>query len=272
MLGLLLAALSLEPPLPGVRINKALRAAHSRRETDRLVAEGRVLVNGERAVAGVRLARGDTVQLDGVVFDWERLNPDEGERAAFVYVKYNKPKGVTCTTDLRVRRNIISSLGALPGVRDRIFPVGRLDKDSTGLILLTSDGGIVNRLLRRSEQKAKRYVVDVASAPSAAQLRRLREGVVITTVAQRDGVSKPLTAPTAPCTVDDLGGGRLRFEISEGRNRQIRRMVEAVGLGEVRRLHRVAFAGVGLEGCEKPGAYAFLSEGERSALGLEPDG
>ena len=73
---------------------------------------------------------------------------------------------------------------------------------------------------------------------------------------------------TAPCTVDDLGGGRLRFEISEGRNRQIRRMVEAVGLGEVRRLHRVAFAGVGLEGCEKPGAYAFLSEGERGALGL----
>ena len=100
MIGLLLAALSLEPPLPGVRINKALRAAHSRREPDRLVAEGRVLVNGERAVAGVRLARGDTVQLDGVVFDWERLNPDEGERAAFVYVKYNKPKGVTCTTCL----------------------------------------------------------------------------------------------------------------------------------------------------------------------------
>ena len=94
---------------------------------------------------------------------------------------------------------------------------------------------------------------------------------------ERDGGTDGSTgnekdAPTAPCTVDDLGGGRLRFEISEGRNRQIRRMVEAVGLGEVRRLHRVAFAGVGLEGCEKPGAYAFLSEGERSALGLEPGG
>ena len=134
----------------GVRVNKALRATHSRREADRLIEAGRVTVNAVAATSGHRLVRGDAVCLDGLPVDWERLNPPPAAAAAaaagsrFIYLKYWKPRGVVCTTDRRQRGNILDELGPLPGVTDRVYPVGRLDAESTGLLLLTSDGEIVN--------------------------------------------------------------------------------------------------------------------------------
>lgn len=158
------------------------------------------------------------------------------------------------------------------GEADRLFPVGRLDADSTGLILLTSDGSIVNRLLRSSEAKRKEYLVVVDSVPTEGQIRRLASGVVITTVAQRDGKrAAPLKAPTKPCIVERTGGARgheLRFVLQEGRNRQIRRMCSALGL-EVVTLHRVGFAGITLHGCQSPGEWKHLDPTELRLLGVE---
>lgn len=274
----------------GVRVNKALRATHSRREADRLVAAGRVTINGVVAEAGSRLMRDDAVHLDGQQVDWKRLNPEPASDAAassstFAYVKYWKPRAVVCTTDRRQEANIMDALGALPGVSDRIYPIGRLDADSTGLILLTSDGGIVNGLLRKSERKRKEYVVSTEPRATDSQVQKLARGVVITTIAQSDGRARPLTAPTLPCVVSRarpsratsvvVGGGggsgtrrdanALTFVLQEGRNRQIRKMCEVLGL-KVRTLHRVGFAGVTLEGCRRPGDWAFLTEEELALL------
>ena len=254
----------LEPE--GVRVNKALRATHSRRQADQLVADGRVRVNGAIVDAGTRLTRGDILSLDGAIVDWERLNPLEpSAEGEFVYLKMWKRRGVICTTDQRQPNNIIDALGPVPGVTDRIYPIGRLDADSTGLILLTSDGSIVNGLLRSSARKSKEYIVSTDTRATDAQIARLARGVTITTVAQRDGQAKPLTAPTKPCLVERIATGhdecRLRCVLQEGRNRQIRRMCEAIGLSVVR-LHRVKFADVTLSGCRAAGDWCFLTDEE----------
>lgn len=254
-------------PDVGIRVNKCLRASHSRREADRLVQEGRVTVNGRPAFVTHRVLPGDDVRLDGRVVDWERLNvPARDGQPGYIYVKYWKPRGVECTTDLSRRRNVLSSLGPLPGVEDRIVPVGRLDMDSTGLLLLTSDGPVINRLLRSREKRPKVYTVTTRPRATKKQIERMAAGITITTTAQRDGGKKVLTAPTLPCVVERTANGRgLRFELTEGRNRQIRRMCTAVGL-EVVSLHRVAFAGITLEGCEGPGDWAFLTAAEERML------
>jgi len=216
------------------------------------------------APPGARLCPGDTVTLDGAHVAWERLN-GEPAAAPFVYLKMWKPRGVICTTDARKHGNVIAALGTLPGVRDRIFPVGRLDVDSSGLLLLTSDGSIVNALLRASERKSKEYVVTTSPRATDRQLQRMARGVVLTTLAQRDGKAKARTARTRPCVVERIETGydpaRLRFVLQEGRNRQIRRMCEACGLS-VLKLHRVGFAGITLQGCRRPGDWAFLTDEE----------
>ena len=284
---LLLAAAALAAPgaalnvlccAGGTRVNKVLRASHSRRAADRLVAEGRVLVNGVAVSAGHMVSSGDEVLLDGERIDWERLNaPGDPAAAQFFYLKLHKPRGVVCTTDRNDAANIIDYLGPLPGVADRIYPIGRLDADSEGLILLTSDGEAVNGLLRARERKAKVYHVSTSPAATDAQITALRSGVTITTYAQRSGgARKPLTAPSLPCDVrrladpaDPGGADGLRIVLEEGRNRQIRRMCDGVGL-RVRRLRRVAFAGVTLAGCALPGEWAFLTDAELDALGISP--
>jgi len=207
----------------------------------------------------------DVVEVDGKRVNFEELNVDsEGER---VYVAYWKPTGVVCTTDERIKGNIITELErAGLKVDSRLFTVGRLDKDSHGLILLTNDGRVPNAVLRSEKKKDKTYVVDVDDDLTPDDLKRLREGIVITTVAQRDGQRKtPLTAATKPCKVEQLSERRFRITLNEGRNRQIRRMCEALKL-RVLELKRVEFMGIEMHGLDGPGTYRFCDENEVEKL------
>jgi 23S rRNA pseudouridine2604 synthase len=303
-----------QPPAsqPTVRINKCFREFASRREADRYVEDGRVMVNGIVAVSGQRVQPGDRVTLDGREVQWEMLaaeiasipsttatsalgsinnsNPtlsfdnssgdgisntnileDDGSEKLpledrFYYIKYWKPRGVVCTCDRSIRGNILDSLPRPPpGVR--LFTVGRLDKDSTGLILLTSDGRLPNASLRSKEGHPKVYRVTADRPIPDQDCGQLASGVVITTVAQRDrGVAKELTAPTLPCRLkrDGEGGRRILIELREGRNRQIRRMLHALGY-DTMELHRVSFMGIGLDGVRE-GEWKPLSEEEMQVL------
>lgn len=234
----------------GVRVNKCFKDFTSRRESDKLVDQGRVTVNGAVVSAGARVFPGDVVRLDGARVDWETKNRDDASLDAFRYVKYWKPRGITCTTDRRDRTNILDAVR----YPERVFPVGRLDKDSTGLILLTSDGRLPNAALRAGARKEKKYVVCLDRPAREADLRTLREGVVISTPVRRDKVDRIVTARTLPCDVafvKERNGkenfAAVRVTLREGRNRQIRRMFDAVGY-VVRDLHRTEIMGIGLEG------------------------
>ena len=222
-----------------MRINKCFREFASRRAADKLVEDGRVTVNGARAQSGQQVFSGDKVCLDGAPVNWEALQVDlapgpggggaEELERKFVYYAYHKPPGVTCTSDEQVEGNLVEALGSR--VRGRVFSVGRLDRDSSGLLLLTSDGRVPNAVLRSAQGHEKEYVVRTESRVSDADVKRLAEGVVITTVAQRDGNrAAPLTAATLPCRVTrGNGSNTLRMTLTEGRNRQIRKMLGALG-------------------------------------------
>ena len=261
-----------------IRVNKCFVDFASRREADRLLRDGRVAVNGIVVTVGARARPGDVVQLDGRVVAWEAAqtggaaalaSSGEAEDAAlpgegrFSYLKYWKPRGVVCTCDAAVPGNLLAALGGAAQGR-RLYSVGRLDKDSTGLLLLTNDGRVPNAVLRAATRHSKTYTVRAHMPPSREQIARLAAGVVITTVAQRDGVAKPLTARTRPCEVTrdygQHGGCSLLFTLQEGRNRQIRRMLDAVGLNTIS-LHRTRFMSIGLEGLQ-PGQTAPLSDAE----------
>jgi pseudouridine synthase len=231
-------------------VNKCFKDFTSRRESDKLVDQGRVTVNGAVVSAGARVFPGDIVRLDGDEVDWETKNRDDASLDAFRYVKYWKPRGITCTTDHRDRTNILDAVR----YPERVFPVGRLDKDSTGLILLTSDGRLPNAALRAGAKKEKKYVVCLDRPAREADLQTLREGVVISTPVRRDKVDRIVTARTLPCDVafvKERNGkenfAAVRVTLREGRNRQIRRMFDAVGY-VVRDLHRTEIMGIGLEG------------------------
>ena len=142
-----------------MRVNKCFKDFTSRRESDKLVEQGRVTVNGAVASAGARVFPGDVVRLDGDPIDWEAKNQNVASTDAFRYVKYWKPRGITCTTDRRDRTNILDAVR----YPERVFPVGRLDKDSTGLILLTSDGRLPNAALRA---RARYYCRPAAEPPA----------------------------------------------------------------------------------------------------------
>lgn len=296
----------------GMRVNRALRSTHSRREANRFIHQGRLSRNGAVVTnPDHRLSSGDTVHLDGILILWE-----EKDLQPHRYLKYHKPRGVVCTTDRRVENNILdevettlgSSMGSssplLPGSVDdvsassangdddqqsrRIYPIGRLDAESTGLILLTSDGDVVNPLLRSGDDKSKEYHVITEPVATDDDIRQLCEGVIITTLARRDGVAAvPVTAKTLPCLVEmghpgrkhgtdancvndaTLSPGELRFVIREGRNRQIRKMCSTLGL-EVTSLHRVTFAGITLDGCEGQGECVDLTKDEMITIGGGP--
>ncbi|HET9731857.1 MAG TPA: pseudouridine synthase [Acidimicrobiales bacterium] len=197
----------------GDRLQKVLARAGlgSRRTCDELIAAGRVLVNGEPAAPGRRVDPNvDRVEVDGVPVP---VAP------GLVYYLLNKPRGVVSTvSDPQGRPTVVSLVPAEP----RVFPVGRLDADTEGLIVVTNDGDLANRLAHPSHGVDKEYLAEVKGATTPAALRALREGVELD-----DGV-------TAPARVSLVAPGALRIVIHEGRNRQVRRMCAAVGLTVVR--------------------------------------
>jgi 23S rRNA pseudouridine2604 synthase len=229
------------PPDRRIRINKFFteQGACSRREADRLIEEGRVTINGRVAVLGDRVAPGDRITRDGAVVPWG--NPP-------VYIKFHKPIGITTTSEPHVPGNIIAFIG----YPERIFPIGRLDKDSSGLILLTNDGNIVNRILRAEHRHEKEYVVEVDRPYDADFVSRMSRGVVV------------LDVRTRPCVVRRAGPRVFRIILTEGRNRQIRRMCQALGYRVVA-LHRTRVVNVTIDGLG-PGEWRELSEPEREAL------
>jgi 23S rRNA pseudouridine2604 synthase len=202
-----------------VRLNKFLSETGicSRREADEWIEAGRVQVNGATAVLGTQVDEGDTVLLDG------RPIARKPQR---IYLALNKPVGVECTTDRDVPGNIVDFVGH----RERIFPIGRLDKDSEGLILLTNDGDIVNRVLRAEHEHEKEYIVSVDRPLTPEFLEGMARGVPI------------LDTVTNPCRVRQVGRNTFRIVLTQGLNRQIRRMCEHFdytvrGLQRVRIMH-----------------------------------
>jgi 23S rRNA pseudouridine2604 synthase len=194
-----------------VRINKYFteQGFCSRRAADTMIEDGRVRINGRVAVLGDQVEDDDVVTVDGRVVK---------SRPRAVYLAYHKPVGVTCTTELHVAGNILHAVG----YPERIFPIGRLDKDSSGLILLTNDGDIVNHILRAEFGHEREYVVTVNRPYQPAFLRRLEQGVLV------------LGEKTRPCRTAHVDAATFRIKLTEGRNRQIRRMCSALGYRVVR--------------------------------------
>jgi 23S rRNA pseudouridine2604 synthase len=229
-----------------MRLNKFLSESGrgSRREADEWIAAGRVRVNGRPVTVGAVIEEGDEVALDG-----ERVHPRGGPRAKpRVYIALNKPVGITCTTESDVEGNIV----AFVDYPERIFPIGRLDKDSSGLILLTNDGDIVNPILRAENRHEKEYIVSINRPVTDEFCKRMSRGVDIG------------GAITHPCRVQKLSKFVFRIVLTQGLNRQIRRMCEAHGYW-VRALTRVRIVNVQL-GHLKPGQWRKLTPEEVAGL------
>ncbi len=224
-----------------MRLNKHISESGitSRREADAWIAAGRVTVNGVRGELGTQVHAGDVVQVDG--------KPLPARRRA-VYLALNKPRGITCTTERAVAGNIVDFVGH----EQRIFPVGRIDKESEGLILLTNDGDIVNEILRAEHGHEKEYRVTVEPAVTANFLSMMAAGV-------RIGGEK-----TRPAVVTRLSDNEFRIVLTEGRNRQIRRMCSALGW-RVKQLVRVRIMHIRL-GDLPAGSWRTLTETEVAPL------
>ena len=199
----------------GVRVNKYLSDAGkcSRREADRWINEGRVLIDGRPATLGDKVFPGMKVTVEG-----ERVKPTGKHR----YIMLNKPVGIVCTADPNEKDNVVKFIDH----DDRIYPIGRLDKDSEGLLLLTNDGDIVNRILRASEHHEKEYEVTVDKPVTLEFIRKMEGGVRI------------LGTTTLPCRLRKTGERSFNIILTQGLNRQIRRMCEALDY-RVRSLRRI---------------------------------
>jgi 23S rRNA pseudouridine2604 synthase len=223
------------------RLNKFLSETGtcSRREADQWIEAGRVTVNGTRALLGTQVDEGDDVRVDG-----QPLRP----KPKRIYLALNKPVGIECTTDRTVPDNVVDFVGH----RERIFPIGRLDKDSEGLILLTNDGDIVNTILRAENEHEKEYVVAVDRPLTPEFLAGMARGVPI------------LNTMTNPCKLTQVGRNTFRIILTQGLNRQIRRMCEYFGY-TVRRLQRVRIMHVHL-GTLPVGQWRELTPAELRGL------
>ena len=224
-----------------LRINKFFtqQGICSRREADRLIESGRVTINQRVACLGDQVGPDDIIARDGQVIPW---------CAVPIYIKYHKPIGVTTTSEAHVPRNIIAEIGH----PERIFPIGRLDKDSSGLILLTNDGDIVNDILRTEHGHEREYEVTVDRPFDQAFVVRMAQGVMV------------LDRRTKPCRIERLDLARFRIVLTEGRNRQIRRMCQVLGY-RVTQLHRVRIMHITIKGLGVS-EWKELTEEEKAGL------
>ncbi len=224
-----------------MRLNKYISETGvcSRREADKWIEAGRVTLNGIRADLGLQVAENDEVRVDGELI---------GAKQKQIYIALNKPVGITCTTEAHIKDNIIELIGH----SERIFPIGRLDKDSEGLILLTNNGDIVNDILRSENEHEKEYLVSVNRPITDLALRMLAGGVKI------------MGELTKPCKVTRVDRESFRMILTQGLNRQIRRMCSALGY-RVQSLKRVRIMHIEL-GSLRAGEWRYLSQSEAAGL------
>lgn len=207
----------------GIQLNKYISSSGfcSRREADRYIEEARVTINNEIALIAARVQAGDVVAVDG-----EKIKIS---RKQSLYIAFHKPQGITSTTDPADRSNIIYFIKH----PKRIFPIGRLDKDSEGLILLTNDGDIVNKILRAGNEHEKEYIVTVNKAMTSEVIKRMSSGVPV------------FGEKTKPCIVRQLSNRSFKIILTQGLNRQIRRMCEFLGY-DVLTLKRIRIMNISL--------------------------
>lgn len=220
-----------------VRLNKSISDTGfcSRRAADKLIEEGRVTLNGRKGVLGDKVTETDIVEVDGVPIK---------KQAQLIYIAFNKPRGVTCTTERHIKGNIIDYINH----PERIFPIGRLDKESEGLIFLTNDGNIVNKILRAGNNHQKEYVVTVKKPITEEFIEKMSNGVQI------------LDTVTAKCKVRKIDSKVFNITLTQGLNRQIRRMCDALKY-EVTRLKRIRIMKITLDGIAL-GQWRNLTEKE----------
>lgn len=219
----------------------------SRREADRLIQEGKVYVNGRLAMTGQQVTARDQIKVSGKMIK---------QKQKHVYLILNKPSGIISTTDQSIEGNIVDYVN----FSERIFPVGRLDKDSEGLILLTSDGDIVNKILREENEHTKSYEVTVDRSFQDDFLKQMAEGVTIFNPVKKKHVR------TLPCEVRRTGPCSFEIILSQGLNRQIRRMTQALGY-EVTKLKRIRLMHLHI-GNLRTGKWRHLNDAELKKLML----
>ena len=220
-----------------VRLNKYISDTGfcSRREADKLIEENRVKVDGIKATMGSKVFRGQKVTID---------NKELKVENKLIYIALNKPRGITCTTEKKIKGNRVDFINH----EKRIFPIGRLDKDSEGLIFLTNDGDIVNKILRAGNNHEKEYIVTVNKNINDKFVRGMANGVPV------------LDTITKKCYVEKLGKNKFKIVLTQGLNRQIRRMCAYFGYNVIK-LERVRIMNVKLDNL-KTGSWRYLSEKE----------
>ena len=226
-----------------IRLNKFISESGfcSRREADKFIEAGRVTVNGKKAVMGTKVRENADVRVDGKPIK---------KVSDLVYIALNKPVGITCTTEKKVKGNIVDFVNH----KKRIFPIGRLDKDSQGLILLTNDGDIVNKILRAGNNHEKEYIVTVDKNITDNFIKGMSSGVRI------------LGTVTKECFVEKISNRVFRIILTQGMNRQIRRMCEALGYN-VTKLNRIRIMNIKLDNIPM-GKWRDLTPKELKELNL----
>ena len=224
-----------------VRLNKYISETGfcSRREADKFIEQGRVKIDGGKATTGMKVSKGQSVSIDGKPLKVEN---------ELVYIALNKPVGITCTTESKIKGNIVDFINH----EKRIFPIGRLDKDSQGLIFMTNDGDIVNKILRAGNNHEKEYIVTVNKPITDEFIKGMSNGVPI------------LGTVTKKCLVKKESKNSFRIILTQGLNRQIRRMCEYFGY-EVKKLERIRIMNVSL-GNLKIGSWRYLTKKELAEI------